>query len=323
MTAIDNKGSSVPRVTVLMPVFNAMPFLPEAVESIFAQTYKAFVLYAIDDGSTDGSVGYLRSLHNPRLRVLSGKAHAGLGAVLNQGLAMTETEFVARMDGDDICEPDRLQLQVDFLDRHSEIGAVGTQFTYLGRRNRTGFGRSLPLTHPEIMRQLLNGDLSLIHASLVIRTELFRAIGGYRFNGVGEDWDMFLRLGEVTSIANLPNQSYFYRIHENNATFLQGHLTHRRILYACRCAKARQLRVREPSEKEFSDELKRLPIWAKFRHTLDEVSLYRYVAGRNQVLKGRPLLGYFNLALGATIGPWRTLSRISSAVPRKTAVERG
>ena len=215
------------------------------------------------------------------------------------------------MDGDDICTADRLELQVEFLDRNPDIGAVGTQFVYLGSCGRTGFGRKLPLTHPDIMRSLLGGELSLVHASLMVRTSCMRSIGGYRFSGVGEDWDMFLRLGEVTSFANLSHRAYFYRVHNNSASLRQQRLTRQRILYACECARARLRGVPEPTEEEFGRELERLSLAAKLRDALDAASLSRYMAGRMQVLSGQLLLGYFNIGLGAVIGPWRLISRFN------------
>ena len=320
MNSVQDERSDVPRVTVLMPVLNAMPFLPEAVESVLSQTYQRILFYVLDDGSTDGSVDYVKSITDPRVRLIKGRGHCGLGAVLNRGLAMSRTEFVARMDGDDICTADRLQLQIDFLDQNPSVGAVGTQFAYLGSTGRVGFGRPLPLTHRDIMEALLRGRLSLIHASLMMRTDCMHAIGGYRFSGVGEDWDMFLRLGEVTSLANLPAKSYFYRVHENSATLRQRRLTQRRILYACECARARQQGLPEPTEEEFGQGLAHVPLFAKLREALNSASLSRYMAGRVQVLGGRPLLGYFNIILGAIVGPWRLLSRFNTPRLRRSGI---
>ena len=314
MRLAEGKIRDTPRVTVLMPVLNAMPYLPDAVESILSQTFKNFVLYAIDDGSTDGSVAFLQSVKDLRVVIWSGEGHAGLGNVLNCGLAMTETELVARMDADDICKHDRLQKQVEFLDCNPSVGALGTQFTYLGVAGRTGFGRRLPLRHCEILQHLRNGDLALIHASLLMRTTLVRNIGGYRFSDVGEDWDMFLRLGEVTRLANLPDQSYLYRVHDNNASIRQRQTTLRRIMFARRCADARSRQIREPTEEEYLRELDTTPKWIKLKRTLDDISLHRYVIGRNLILRGQRPLGYCNLALGVVAGPWRLFSRLRSLI---------
>jgi glycosyltransferase involved in cell wall biosynthesis len=302
-----------PTVTVLMPVLNAMPYLKAAVESLREQTFGDFIVMAIDDGSTDGSVEYLRSIHDPRLCILSDGVHHGMGAALNFALARVSTPFVARMDADDLCSGDRFALQLAFLAKHPEVGAVGTQFVFFGNTGKTGFERRLPLVHEEIYQDLNTGTLSVIHASLMIRTSLLQQIGGYRFDGVGEDWDMFLRLGEVTRFANLLELCYYYRLHGRNASTLHRQLTQERIGYACRCAAARRSGVPEPTESQYREELHRSGAVAKWRRQLDAFSLAHFTNGRNLILNGRSLAGYGHLVIGAAAGPSRVASRLSKS----------
>jgi glycosyltransferase involved in cell wall biosynthesis len=114
-------------VTVLMAVHNDLRFLPDAVESICRQTFDDFNFVIVDDGSTDGSSDYLRRLRDPRIYVLHNEQNVGLTASLNRGLAECGGErYVARMDADDISEPDRLARQVEFLDAHADVGIVGS-----------------------------------------------------------------------------------------------------------------------------------------------------------------------------------------------------
>jgi glycosyltransferase involved in cell wall biosynthesis len=302
--------AETPRITVLMPVFDAMPYLPAALESLLAQTFRGFVVLAVDDGSSDGSVEYLRSIHDARVHVLADGERRGMGAALNLGLAQTSTEFVARMDADDLSTPDRFAAQVSFLTEHPEIGSVGTQFTYIGKGGKTGFGRRLPLQHEEIYRELNAGQLAIIHASLMIRTEALRRIGGYRFAGIGEDWDMCLRLGEITRFANLSQLCYYYRLHGRNASATHQHFIQKRIGYACQCAVARRAGVPEPVEREYYSGLERDGHLAKWFRRLDSFSLAQYFTGRNMVLNGRVLTGYGHVALAAVVAPWRVTSRL-------------
>jgi glycosyltransferase involved in cell wall biosynthesis len=304
--------SRPPRLTVLMPVLNAMPYLPAAVESLQAQTFRDFIVMAVDDGSTDNSVEYLRSISDPRFRILADGRRRGLGAALNLALAQVTTEFIARMDGDDICPPTRFALQVEYLDQHPAVGAVGTRFTYFGDGGRTGFARRLPLTHEEILCDLNEGALPLIHASLVIRTSMLRAIGGYRLSGVGEDWDMFLRLAEVTRFANLPQLGYYYRLHGRNASSVHHQLTHERVGYARRCAIARRAGRPEPDESAYRQELESAGRLVRWRWQLDSISLAHYYTARNMILNDRPVRGYCYLILGAALGPWRVASRLKA-----------
>ena len=103
-------------ISILMAVYNGMPYLPEAVRSIRAQTFEDWTFVIIDDGSSDGTADYLDGLDDPRIRVTH-QENQGLGAALNRGLELCDTEFLARMDSDDIAYPTRLQEQLDFSAR--------------------------------------------------------------------------------------------------------------------------------------------------------------------------------------------------------------
>ena len=81
-------------ITVLMPVYNAMPYLPEAVESVLTQTHRDLTLLIVDDGSQDASLSYLKSLSDPRIEVVT-QNHAGIGVALNLGLSLCKTEYLA------------------------------------------------------------------------------------------------------------------------------------------------------------------------------------------------------------------------------------
>jgi len=113
------------RLTVLLPVYNGMPYLPEAVDSVLAQTFADFRLLVLDDGSTDGTAAYLGGIDDPRVDVVH-QENRGLGATLNRGIGLCETEYLARMDADDVACPDRLKLQVDYMERHPAVAMLGT-----------------------------------------------------------------------------------------------------------------------------------------------------------------------------------------------------
>src|SRR3954470_5796718 len=101
-----------PLVTVLMSVHNGAAFIQEAVESVLTQTLEDFEFLLYDDASTDGTTDYLMGLRDPRLSVFRNEENLGLAATLNRGIDMAKGEYVARMDADDVCVPDRLQRQV-------------------------------------------------------------------------------------------------------------------------------------------------------------------------------------------------------------------
>ena len=314
--ATGRSGEAGPHVAVLMPVFNAMPYLPAAVNSILGQSWHDLTLFALDDGSTDGSLEYLRAHPDPRVSVVADGRHRGMGAQLNLGIALADGPLIARMDADDLCPADRFAQQIAAFQADSGLTALGTQFQYFGQGGSQGFARTLPLDNGSIHRSLRRGVLAVIHASLMIRTEALRSIGGYRFNGIGEDWDMFLRLAETGRFANLPSLGYLYRLHPSNATTLHQRLTQRRIRFACACAEARRQGQPEPAEADWLAALDARPRHRRWAEAADGFSVAQYYSGRNLVLNGRPLRGYSHLALGMLASPRRTVGRALNALAR-------
>src|SRR4051812_12237605 len=115
-----------PQVSILMPVYNARPYIAAAVESILSQTFTDWECIIIDDGSTDGSLEILQSFAQRDKRiVLISRPNRGLVATLNEGLEHVHGEYVMRMDADDLSRPERMEQQVAYLRAHPEIVAVG------------------------------------------------------------------------------------------------------------------------------------------------------------------------------------------------------
>ena len=115
-----------PKVSVIMSVYNGLPYLREAIDSILQQTYEDFEFLIIDDGSVDGSRDAVLSYDDPRMELLANETNRGLPASLNRGIATARGKYIARQDADDISMPDRLQQQVHWLDTNDSTGVVGT-----------------------------------------------------------------------------------------------------------------------------------------------------------------------------------------------------
>jgi glycosyltransferase involved in cell wall biosynthesis len=240
----------MPNITVLMPVYNAGKYLEESVHSIVEQTCQDFELLIIDDGSDDGATQAIDELKDSRIKIVY-RPRSGLGAALQFGVERCRTPFLARMDADDICDPSRLSLQLRFLESHPEIGAVGTQFTYFVAERLPAPSQRLPLTHEEIRALLLTGSSGLVHASMMFRTDDLRRCGGYRVQGRGEDWDMFLRLCEVAAVANLPDKLYWWRLHRGNQDWRKMTTELFAVKHAIACATARDSHRPEVSFESF------------------------------------------------------------------------
>ena len=124
----------MPRVTVLMPTYNVAPWVEEAIQSVLNQTHRDFELLVVDDGSTDNTLDHVRSIQDDRIRIAAFPDNVGLAENLNRGLDLIGTELVARMDGDDIAEPDWLETGINVLDTHPEVGICSFGFQFFGTK---------------------------------------------------------------------------------------------------------------------------------------------------------------------------------------------
>lgn len=266
-----------PALTVVLPVHNGMPYLEAALGSILTQTYADFHILAIDDGSTDGSGEYLDQVGDERLTVLH-QPCAGLGAVLNRGIALCATPFLARMDADDISLPNRFELQMAALLADPELIAVGSPLDFLvhGTQQR---GLIYPFEHGAIVGDLLRGQSSLSHPTLLMRTEAARATC-YRIAGAGEDLDFCLRLAEYGKIGNLPTAQYLYRLHETSISMTKQGEIERGYAYARLTATQRREGRPETPFTEFAETWERRGALSRVRTRLVSVSFGRYRRAR-------------------------------------------
>lgn len=209
----------MPEVTVLMAVHNAAPFLREAVDSVLGQTFKDFEFLIIDDGSTDATGELLATYTDTRIRVIRLVENSGLVAALNVGIDESRGDLIARMDGDDICEPRRLELQVAFLRQHPQVLLLGTGFVLIGTDGYP-FERVLYPTDDAVLQERLLDGSQFCHPSVMMRPDVVRRLGGYRDVGRGpaEDYDLWLRIAEQGQIANLPEVLLRYRVHEGQTS---------------------------------------------------------------------------------------------------------
>ena len=197
-------------VTVLMPVYNGGPHLPEAIESILAQTHREFELLVIDDGSTDGSGAYLDSLADARVRVVH-QENAGLVATLNRGIELARHPVVARMDADDVSVPERLERQLAHLREHPSTAAVGSCFEVMDESGHTTDVVHISAGPAYLARQLYFRN-TLPHGGTTFRKDAVIEVGGYRDVGPVEDYDLWCRLAARHDLAALDDVLFRYRV---------------------------------------------------------------------------------------------------------------
>jgi hypothetical protein len=207
-----------PRVSVVMPVRDGERHLEEAVESILCQTLADLELIVVDDGSRDRTPSILAGLarRDPRVRVHTLDQWSGMSVALNTGLGLARGAYLARMDADDVSEPERLAVQVAFLERHPQVGVCGSWVRVLG----TPAVWAYPVDDADVRAGLLFGT-PFAHPTVVMRRAFLA--GGLRYDAelrqYAEDYDLWLRGAQLRfAYANVPKPLLRYRLHPGQQT---------------------------------------------------------------------------------------------------------
>jgi glycosyltransferase involved in cell wall biosynthesis len=207
-----------PTVSVVMSVFNAEPYLRQAVESILRQTLRDFEFIIVDDGSTDRSRALLDEYRDERIIRADHAANRGIPQALNHGLERARGRYVARIDADDVALPERLATQVEYLERHPDIGILGSAFYRL--EMATGYVRVVagPSQDADIRWQIMFYN-TFCSSSVMFRRELIATIGGYNETmRCAIDYDLWVRMVGSLRAANLPDALAVYRVHGEGVT---------------------------------------------------------------------------------------------------------
>lgn len=237
-----------PLVSVVVPVRNGARWLNEAIDSVVQQTLGDFELLAIDDGSTDATPQILAGWagRDSRVRTLR-QPNLGLVAALNRGLAEARGALLARLDADDRAAPQRLKDQAEIMDGSPNIGLLGT---WAQRIDENGRGRGLlkPETRPDKLAEILTRANPFVHSSVMLRTNIARSLGGYRAAfEAAEDYDLWLRISEIASVANIPEPLVQYRRHGDSVSARKAIRQSFSLRLAQRAAQARRRFGRDPA----------------------------------------------------------------------------
>lgn len=166
------------RITVIMGIYNCASTLEEALDSLMGQTYQGFKVVMCDDGSTDDTLKMAQEYaarYPGRFTVVSNPRNMKLAATLNHCLEYADTEYVARMDGDDISVATRFEKELAFLDAHKEYAVVGTPMIYFDHTGDYKTGSCIDFPQPEDFSH----HVPFCHATTMMRTEALKAVGCY------------------------------------------------------------------------------------------------------------------------------------------------
>ena len=208
---------NTPLVSILMPVYNTALYLREAMDSILSQTFTDFELIVLDDCSPDDAEMILDSYTDPRIVRYKGEKNEGLSNVLNVGIGMARGKYIARMDSDDISMPERLQVQVDYLEKHTDVDLASSGMQLFGAKKDIWIQEQ----NPDKIKIIALFHTPVLHASSMWRKESFEKYGlRFRQEMVpAEDYDLWARaLVKGLKLVNMPDVLYKYRMHPNQAT---------------------------------------------------------------------------------------------------------
>ena len=226
------RQTEYPRVSILIPAYNAERYLISAVESMLRQSFTDFECIIVDDGSTDSTPAQIAALASRDGRVRPVRvAHGGIVEALNAGIRVARGEFIARMDADDISLPQRLAEQVRFLDANPTVVAMGSKVLLVDPHDSPLWEIDVKTTHSDIESDLLRGNgWALFHPTALIRKAAIQQIGGYRAEYQwSEDIDLFLRLAEIGKLANCDVPLLRYRQHFASVNHTKAELQARRV----------------------------------------------------------------------------------------------
>lgn len=269
------RGKS-PEVTVLMSCYNASRWLHEAIESVLCQTFGNFEFILVDDGSTDETWDIIRVYRDRDQRIVPiRKENTGLQDSLNVGIALARGQWIARLDADDLCEPDRLAEQLMFVRNHPEVVLLGTGFVEINAQGRFIKKHMYPSGHRKLLRHLERLQRFFPHSSAFYRVDEVRNVGGYnsRFRRT-EDWRLWIELASRGKIACLPKPLVRIRKHSSQISLDNNG---RRQLYdgiaATVCHYLQRAGCEDPSVGANTDEWIAFLAWVENR--IDESSTFK------------------------------------------------
>ncbi|HEU5403456.1 MAG TPA: glycosyltransferase [Terriglobales bacterium] len=207
--------TTVPALSVMMPVYNGEAFLSEAIDSIVNQTFADFEFIIVDNGSTDKTPEILASYANRDSRIrVHHEEKRGVAHAINLAVSLAKGRYIARMDADDISLPTRFQQQFDFLENHPEIGVLGGAMIMIGAEGQPLRVFQMPRSDSEIR----STAFFMVNPTVMMRKDAALAVASRQQLRGAIDYDFLLRALEQCQFANLDEPLLRYRIHGNEVS---------------------------------------------------------------------------------------------------------
>ena len=208
----------MPKITVLVPVYNRARHVGAAIDSVLAQTCDDYELLVVDDGSTDDSVARVRRYDDPRIRVISTGRNLGIAAARNRGIDAARGEYLAFLDSDDLALPQRLERQARFLNTHADHAGVGTFIEWIDAAGTpTGKIKRKAVDADQIAAERLF-RAGLENSTAMARTAVLRDFKHREDFALGSDYDLWARIAAEYKLATLPQVLVYRREHDDRAS---------------------------------------------------------------------------------------------------------
>jgi len=212
---------NVPSVSVILPAYNCEKFIGKAIQSVLQQTLSDFELIIINDGSTDNTEFIIQEFKDPRVVYLKNPENKGLIYSLNSAISLSKAKYIARMDADDICLPERLARQKTFLDEKKDIAVVACTVDIIDdKEEKKGVWELDRQTiTPEQIKEAILKQNCIAHPTVMMRSEIIKQLKYKEYQKNIEDYDLWLRLlNRGYRIAKLNETLLLYRIHSTSIT---------------------------------------------------------------------------------------------------------
>jgi len=216
-----------PKVTVLMPAYNAEKYIETAIESIIDQTYKDFEFIIVNDCSTDSTLDIIEryAKQDKRIKIISNKENQKIAQTLNNGLKEAKGKYIARLDADDWSYPERLEKQVNFMEENPDVVlSSGNMEICDGELNKKNIS-NYPLSDKNIRKVFLQYNPT-VSPAMIWRREISEEIGGFSVNTMSEDYMFFMDMSSKGEVANLKDVLIKYRVLNTSASSTQMRRAH-------------------------------------------------------------------------------------------------
>lgn len=311
-----------PSISVLMSVRNGLPYLPETVRSILAQTFTDFEFIIVDNASTDGSLGVIEEIARtePRIRLVRNERDLGHSGGLNRGLEFCCAPWVARMDADDIALPERFERQLRFLRDNPDVRCTSCLAWYINAEGKTAGKTFHDLTTREAFQRYMREQLAIgiLHPGAMIDRELLVKVGGYREEfKQANDIDLWGRIADAGGLI-LVQEEYLmkFRVHGGSNTSQSFRNARLKYQWARYCMRARRAGKPEPAWEAYVAERENAPLWKRLNRWRKTNARQLYRQSAQDLISRRAARAVIEICAATLLQPTYTLPRLKGQMSK-------